>query len=150
MHLFRRVCFLSISLLLLAGRLQSASAQQLFPANAGDRARYSAYIEMPKAYISGVCIMLNDGEEIKGSLFNEFGISSLSFTYSIAKDKVKLHDVIPMMDKWYIRRVLRKDLRQLLHCLQDGQSSYKNERYQIVYHFTLLNETNDEQHETTE
>jgi hypothetical protein len=142
MHLFRKVCLISISLLLLTAFSIKASAQQTFPAQAGDKVRYTAYIEMPKGYISGLCILVNDGQAVKGSLFNEFGISSLDFSYCIAKDKVKLHDVMPMMDKWYIRRVLRKDLRQLMHCLQQGMTQYKNEHRQISYTLTPITETN--------
>jgi hypothetical protein len=41
-----------------------------------------------------------------------------------------------MMDKWYIRRVLRKDLSLLMNCLQKGETQYYNERQHITYKFT--------------
>ena len=137
MCLYRRASLLLISLLWMLLPAKTL-AQPLFPAQAGDKVRYTAYIEMPKAYISGLCIMANDGQDVNGCLFNEFGLSSIAFSYSLAKDKVTLHEVIPMLDKWYIRRVLRKDLRQLIHCLQQGGTQYQNKRRKITYTLTPL------------
>lgn len=133
---------LSVSLLMLAG--VQAVAQTAFPEADGGRMRYNAVVEMPKGYLSGVCILLHEGNEVRGSFFNEFGISAIDFTYRTDKDKVKLHSVIAMLNKWYIKRVLRKDLRQLLHRLQQGETSYRNERYKIDYRFMPMNDETDE------
>lgn len=116
----------------------TACAQAIFPQQAGERMRFAAMIEMPKAYISGVCIMVNDNGVVKGSLFNEFGLSALDFSYDIAREKVKLYDVMDRLDKWYIKRQLRKDLRQLFHQLQLGNEEYRNERQKITYRFTPM------------
>ena len=110
-------------------------AQTAFPTDEGERVKYNAYIEMSRAYISGVCILMKEGDMIKGSLFNEFGITALDFTYDPKRQKVKLHTVIKMMDKWYIRRVIRKDMAQLMICLQKGETQYKNESRNISYQF---------------
>lgn len=133
---------LSVSLLMLAG--VQAVAQTAFPETDGGRMRYNAVVEMPKGYLSGVCILLHEGNEVRGSFFNEFGISAIDFTYRTDKDKVKLHSVFAMLNKWYIKRVLRKDLRQLLHRLQQGETSYRNERYKIDYRFMPMNDETDE------
>ena len=130
----------TIAVLLLTLTMTEVRAQGEFPSKEGDRARYSALIEMPKAYLSGVCILLREDGVVKGSLFNEFGISALDFTYRLDKEKVKLHHVIKMLDRWYIKRVLKKDMRELIHRLQQGQSEYQNERYHIQYRFTPLKE----------
>ena len=109
--------------------------------------RYSAYISMPRGYVSGLLVLLHEDEvvghasqrgTVKGSIFNEFGITALDFTYDRRKDKVKLHSVIKMMDKWYIRRVLRRDLREALKRLEQGDSIYENRRYHINYKFTPI------------
>lgn len=122
----------------------SAQAQKTFPTEDGERTRYAATIEMPKGYISGVCIMLRESDDcVKGCFFNEFGISAIDFTYIPSKEKVKLHSVIAMLNKWYIRRVLRKDLRELIHCLQKGTTTYRDEKYKIDYRFTLLPDETD-------
>lgn len=131
-----RSCLLFISLLLsvLTSRLY---AQTTFPAD-GESIRFTAYIEMEKGYVSGICILHRDGDTVHGSLFNEFGITALDFTYRLERKKVKLHTVMPMMNKWYIRKVLRKDLRQLMTGLQNGETTWKDERYHIEYQLTPL------------
>lgn len=126
------ICFLFVSLQSTIKML----AQTKFPMLNGEDVRYSCYIEMPHSYISGICLLMKENEVIKGSLFNEFGITVLDFTYSTIRQKVKLHNVIKMLDKWYIRRVLRKDLAQLMICLQKGETQYYNERQHITYKFT--------------
>lgn len=131
-----RSCLLFISLLLsvLTSRLY---AQTTFPAD-GESIRFTAYIEVEKGYVSGICILHRDGDTVHGSLFNEFGITALDFTYRLERKKVKLHTVMPMMNKWYIRKVLKKDLRQLMTGLQNGETTWKDERYHIEYQLTPL------------
>ncbi len=99
---------------------------------------------MPKGYVSGVCIMYNDGQDVKGSIFNEFGISAIDFSYNIAKDKVKLLNVMSMLNKWYIKKLLKSDLRKLLHQLQQGNGTYRNGKYKIEYKFTTLTDDSEE------
>ncbi len=137
-----RTCLISVSLLLTA-MCSSADAQSLLPQKVGEKARFSAFIEMPKGYMSGICMLLCDGDIIKGSMFNEFGITFMDFTYSLQKDKVKLLAVQKMMDKWYIRKILRRDLRQLFHAMLEGRDEYRDEKYQMLFRFTPL--TEDEQ-----
>ena len=118
----------------------SVQAQTTFPSAEDERAKYAAYIEMPKAYVSGICVLLQEDGLIKGSLFNEFGITALDFTYNPQRDKIKLHSVMKMMDKWYIRKVLKKDLRQVMKTLKEGQTEYTNQRRHIVYRFHGIEE----------
>lgn len=128
-------------LLLLAVQAQS---QSLYPHGDGDKVRTSAMIEMPKGYVSGICVMYNDGECVKASIFNEFGISAIDFIYDLKKDKVNLESVIRMLDKWYIRKLLKSDLRRVMHCLQQDKGEYRNEKYKIDYKFSLLNDDTEE------
>ena len=136
-----RACLISVSLLLTA-MCTSAEAQSLLPQTAGEKARFSALIEMPKGYMSGICVLLCDGDIIKGSMFNDFGITFMDFSYSMQKDKVKLLSVQKMMDKWYIRKLLRCDLRQLFHAMQEGREEYRDEKYKMLFRFVPL--TDDE------
>lgn len=115
-------------------------AQTWFPDKDGCKVKYNAVIEMKKGYMSGICIMLNEAGVVKGSLFNEFGISALDFTYQPGRKKVKLLNVMNLLDKWYIKRVLKKDLVQLMAHLQQGMGEYRDERFKINYKFTLLEE----------
>lgn len=137
----RRFLLLSLLSISLAGSasvlLSPASAHplSLLQEGVGEAitTRYSAYIETPRAAVSGICILAEVGDTIRGSLFNEFGITVLDFTWNRQKDKVRLHSVLPALDKWYIRRTLRHDLRCLLHALRQGQGAYRNERRHITY-----------------
>lgn len=115
----------------------------MFPFSEGERCKYAACIEMNGSYLSGICVLLKEDGIIKGCLFNEFGVTALDFTYQPERNKVKLHHVIKMIDKWYIRRVLRKDMAQVMTGLQNGKSDYQNERRKITYQFTpITDETN--------
>ncbi len=58
--------------------------------------KYNASIEMKKGYLSGICILIRDKDGYKGSIFNEFGISVLDFTYQPVTGKVKLENVDPV------------------------------------------------------
>lgn len=123
-----------------------------YPGLVGSKVRYEATIEMKKGYLSGICVLLNDAGIIKGSLFNEFGISAIDFTYDPKLGKVKLCNVIKMMNKWYIKRVLRKDLAMLMENLQRGVCDYRDEKYKINYQFKVLKDTdmNEEKNDATE
>ena len=137
-------CSVLISSILLFFSAEVAVAQTLYPQNQGDKVRSSAMIEMPKGYVSGICVMYNDGTDVKASIFNEFGISAIDFVYNPQKDKVKLVSVIKMLNKWYIRRLLKSDLRKVIHKLQQGEGEYRNEKYKIDYKFSELKDETEE------
>lgn len=71
----------------------------VFPANEGERASYKAFIKTGRGEISGVCLLLHEGDTIKGAIVNEFGISALDFTYVMSADRMTLNHVIAMLDK---------------------------------------------------
>ena len=135
---------ISIALLSLMALPLQAQQSRLFPDSAGTKVRYNATIEMAKGYVSGVCIMVNDEGIIKGSLFNEFGISAIDFTYDPDTKKVKLLSVIKMLNKWYIKKVLKKDLVQVMENLSKGIPSYQDKKYKIDYNFTVLKDAAEE------
>lgn len=146
MRLSMQKFLVSISIALLSLLVLPLQAQQErhFPDNVGSKVKYNATIEMSKGYVSGVCIMVNDGGVIKGSLFNEFGISAIDFTYQPDKRKVKLLSVIKMLNKWYIKKVLRQDLVQVMENLSKGICSYHDEKFKINYNFTILKDATEE------
>lgn len=135
---------ISIALLSLLALPLHAQQTRLFPDSAGAKVRYNATIEMSKGYVSGVCIMVNDEGIVKGSLFNEFGISAIDFTYDPDTKKFKLLSVIKMLNKWYIKKVLKKDLAQVMENLSKGISSYHDNKYKIDYNFTVLKDAAEE------
>lgn len=116
----------------------AAHAQNTFPAKEGEKVRYSVQIDFGKAYLSGIGIMAYVDGEVLGSVFNEFGVSALSFSYNPQKDKVKLLSIIGKLNKWYIRRVIRKDMKKVIAVLKEGGTTYTNQKYHITYTFQQL------------
>ena len=108
----------------------------------GCKTRYATTIELSKGYLSGITIMVREADVYHGVLFNEFGITALEFTYQPQTKKVELIEVIAMLDKWYIRRVLKNDLQHVMENLMKGNPTYKDEKYHISYKFSVM--SNDE------
>ena len=134
---------LSISILcitLLAA--PAARAQNTFPATEGEKVRYSVQIDFGKAYLSGIGIMAYVDGEVLGSVFNEFGVSALSFSYNPQKDKVKILSIIGKLNKWYIRSVVKKDMKKVIAVLKEGGTTYTNQKYHITYTFQQLKNDN--------
>lgn len=135
---------ISISLLALLSCPVHAQRSLTFPDSIGDRVKYNATIEMKKGYISGVCILVNDENMVKGCIFNEFGISAIDFTYQLEQRKVKLVNVIKMLNKWYIKRILKRDLAQVMENLSKGIMNYHDKKYNIDYNFSILKDVAEE------
>lgn len=95
----------------------------------------SALIEMPKGYVSGLCVILREDEQLRCCLFNEFGITALDFSYDIVKQKVKINSAVAMLNKWHIKRTLREDLKQVIIGLERGDTLYTNHKRGIKYEF---------------
>lgn len=120
--------------------------------------RYSFQIETNKAFISGLLLANEDDEAINGSMINEFGVSAIDFTFSRKKQKIKLLNVVSFLNKWYIKMVLKNDLKFCLHILYDipfnSKSKYEvirmcetvsiiNHKRNLKYTFTPLKPTNE-------
>lgn len=111
---------------------QDIADQHPLPDSIGSKMKYNASIEMKKGYLSGICMLIRDKDGYKGSIFNEFGISVLDFTYQPVTGKVKLENVIQLLDKWYIKRLLKQDLSQVIKNLQNGISIYDNKNTKSI------------------
>lgn len=133
------ISFILLSTLMVTVRAQEVDQKPLQD-SIGSRAKFSTNIEMSKGYLSGISVLVRETDVFRGVLFNEFGITALEFTYNPQKKKVKLEQVIAMLDKWYIRRVIKKDLQCVIENLLKGISQYKDEKYHISYKFSLMDE----------
>ena len=49
-----------------------------------------------------------------------------------------------MLNKWYIKKVLRKDLVQVVVNLSKGIYSYHDKKFKIDYNFTILKDATEE------
>lgn len=116
-------------------------AQSKYPEEEGDRARFEFVIEMPKAYVSGILIMAKmEPDVVSASLVNEFGFSLMDFTFDEKKQKVKLISVTKKLDKWYIKRTLRGDLKKALIAMRDGENEYYDKKHKIKFTFIPIND----------
>lgn len=92
---------------------QSATAQTDYPLllAGSDHARWNFTLERGTLSLTGICLVRQTEEGLAGSVVNEFGIRAFDFT--CRHDKVRVMNVLPQMNRWYIRRLLRADLRLL-------------------------------------
>ena len=103
--------------------------------------RYAVQIDFKKAYISGVCIMHQEEAVTTASIMNEFGVSALTYRYDSKTGKVRIISIIKQLDKWYIRRILKKDLRAIMQSMPtDDSLNYENKKYHIIYNYTPLHD----------
>lgn len=116
--------------------------------------KYSVCISFRGTPITGLCIVRGNDDEVIGSVINEFGIKAFDFVFSKDKGKTRLHNVIKMMNKWYVKKVVRADLSTLLRSknsekqmkrrtiLKDnGILTLNNNKYNITYKFIPINDT---------
>ncbi len=116
-------------------------AQNRLPSVEMPSVTYNMSMQTSKAYVSGLLIMQYDEPDIKAVLVNEFGVSFMEFTYQPRKQKVKLHYVMASMNKWYIKRTLRSDIKNIINKMQQGDTVYVNSKRNIQYHFVLTDST---------
>jgi len=100
-----------------------ASAQ-----NGNETAEYSVVIDAHgKQQITGICVISeSEDNNIIGTIVNEFGIKAFDFTFN--GRKAKLQNVFPPINKWYIRKVLRKDITFLLSHIKTKKNETDGKR----------------------
>jgi len=114
----------------------------VYPDSVNQRVRYEIVIEMPKAYLSGLMIMHKPSDGlVNASVINEFGISLMDFSYYEKKNKIKIRSITDKMNKWYIKRILSNDFKNILKSMREGSNEYLNSKRKIKYSFQLANET---------
>jgi hypothetical protein len=69
---------------------------------------YRVTLQTPDNRITGLCILKKTGEEWRGTLINEMGVKA--FDFIVGDDKCELLNVIPAMDKWYVKKTVTADL----------------------------------------
>ena len=135
----RILCILLAALCSFTAARASAISEKEVASN-----RYSVQIDLANAGISGVCIVREMQERVVGAIINEFGVSALSFDYDPGRERVKIVDILPQLDKWYIKRVLREDLKRIIPEVaklpSEGRYEYNNKRRNIRYRFVPITE----------
>lgn len=124
----------------------------------GGRQEYMVTISARGTELTGICIIRTDEDGSRGTIMNEFGVNALDFTLSADRKKVRLQHVVAMMDKWYVKRVVRKDLQYLFSATTspqtkgrrtvvqtaDGSITLENEKYKLKYSLKPINRQDNE------
>lgn len=113
------------------------AAGQSFPEKEGERVYYDFSMRRSDMELSGICILLCSGDTVKASIVNNFGATLIDYSYDTKKLKIKLHYVFEKLDKWYIRRVLKRNLKKIMLAMRSGENSYKDVRHKLSYTFIL-------------
>ena len=115
--------------------------------------QYHLLMQVRGQEITSICMMnLQPDQSVVGTVVNEFGVKAFDFTYS--QGRAKVLNVVGPLNKWYIRKVLRKDFTFLLKNLWSGQDltekkrtlthqpdgivTLRNDRFKISYTFTPM------------
>lgn len=145
--------FLILSSLLLSILFAFGQETELLPFSWFDKVgkvEYSTTLKFKNNEITGISITKLQGDELIGSLVNEFGIKAFDFKYNTKSKKIKLFNVIAFMDKWYIKKALKSDLKYLFSYPKTKKSKRRNivvredilllenTKYDIKYIFTPL------------
>ena len=151
-----RRCFLLINLLVLLSVLP-CHAQE----TAGDSvvgSEYTFFMQARGQEITGICMVSQSPNgKTTGTIVNEFGVKA--FDFIINKGKVKIINVIKPLDRWYIRKVLKKDFgfafqhiregkdisvgKRRITFRENGDIAIDNDRYNIHYVFTPITASNE-------
>lgn len=107
--------------------------------------KHTFQIETSNGFISGILLVSEDDENITGSMINEFGVSAIDFSYSKKKQKVNLLNVVSFLNKWYIKQVLKNDIKFCLHILYDVPFKKKH-NYEVVHTVDSVTIINSKRH----
>lgn len=107
--------------------------------------KHTFQIETSNGFVSGVLLVSENDENINGSMINEFGVSAIDFSYSKKKQKVKLLSVVSFLNKWYIKQVLKNDIKFCLHILY-GIPFKKKHNYEVIHMVDSVTIINNKRH----
>lgn len=138
-------------MLLLLMSLGAKSQEQSTPPESTLR-QYVVEMQFRGRQMTMICLINTDADgSLLGTMMSEMGVKVFDFTY--AGGRAKILNVVGPLNRWYIRRVLRKDftfllssMSQHLHSAEkgkrrfvrqpDGQINLDNLQFNIRYTFT--------------
>lgn len=97
--------------------------------------RYQVSFKVKNNTITGICLLKKSEDGWKGTLMNEMGAKA--FDFIIAEKKCRLMNVMPMMDKWYIRNTIADDLYFLFET-DNPKAGFQNKTVRFIEHGSLV------------
>ena len=121
-------CLLLISAIMgLGTELLANDCPYLMSIDSEQTAQYRVQLQFRDATLDGICVIKVVENEIRGVIVNDFGVRAFGFSVSLNRKKIKLHDVMPMLDRWFIKRVIKQDLKVLFTATSCDQSKEKKD-----------------------
>lgn len=99
---------------------------------------WSAQITMPRGSLSGLCVVRVERDSLIGALINEFGVQAFDFHYDRISQKLRLQHLIPPLNRFFLRRVIRRDVRTFAPYFATGRAFVHENRHGIRYEFSPL------------
>lgn len=118
-----RRCLLTVSLLVAVTVARAGT--WLLPLEG--RQQFAVTIAARGVELTGVCVVKTGADGSRGTLVNEFGVHALDFLLTADRRRVRLLNVVAQLDRWYIRRVVRRDLQHLFGATAAGHPSRHRE-----------------------
>lgn len=129
----------------------SSMAQGLFTYAADGSCRLHVNMQFRGNDVSSLCFIQDNGDQIVGSIVNEFGVKAFDFTYSPTKRKAKVVNVMKLLNRRMLRKALNHDFAFILapeitpntrSCqrerFDDGTVQMINSKYKLTYTFIPL------------
>ncbi len=130
--------FLQLISLVFLSLLPISAHGQIFPNKDGERCEYNTEISFKGTQLTGICVLKKVDGQLIGTIINEFGIKAFDLIVEMNSHKVKLKNVISFLDKWYIRRVIKKDLKDLFAHIYTHAALSKNKSISITENSVML------------
>ncbi|MDR3093152.1 MAG: hypothetical protein LBU62_00725 [Bacteroidales bacterium] len=85
--------------------------------------RYKTTILAGGNYITGILVVKRMNGTWRGSLMNEFSVKMFDFIST--PEKCSILNMVTMMDKWYIKKVIAADFQLLFAVDEPGSEAYR-------------------------
>lgn len=115
---FPTICLWCINMLLMSSCITdkalsvadsvAAEDPSLVLVHSGSTVKFKTSVSFQNAQISGILIVKNQNDTIRGAFVNEFGIKA--FTFFATEKEGALLTQIKALNKWYIRKTVLSDL----------------------------------------
>lgn len=118
-------------------KLENGKKLSLISYSGSKSVKLRTRISFKDAYISGITVVKQEKDTIRGVFMNEFGLKA--FEFEIVENKCKLYNVMNKIDKWYIKRTISEDFAFLFSINYTTKSSKRIEIERIkekyIYYF---------------
>lgn len=120
-----------------------------------DAATYSFALDARGRNVTGICMTETNAEGLRvGTIVNEMGVKAFDFTFD--GRRVRVLNLFKPLNKWYIRKLLRADLKFIMShrdsketmvkqrhmtVSPEGEIKMENRKYRLSYLFTPMKDS---------